>query len=68
MCDVSGLGPQAVFERLGGYPLVPLMEDVALSRAMKRAGAIACLRETVTTSARRWQRHGVARTVHRLAA
>jgi len=39
------------------------MEDVALSRAMKRAGRVACLSETVTTSARRWQRHGVARTV-----
>jgi len=54
---------RAVFERLGGYPLVPLMEDVALSRALKRAGRIACLGEAVTTSARRWQRHGVARTV-----
>ena len=54
---------RAVFERLGGYPLVPLMEDVALSRAMKRAGRVACLNETVITSARRWQRHGVARTV-----
>ncbi len=31
---------RAVFERLGGYPLVPLMEDVALSRAMKRAGRV----------------------------
>jgi len=39
------------------------MEDVALSRAMKRVGPIACLRDTVTTSARRWQRHGLARTV-----
>src|SRR5207245_3226023 len=53
---------RAVFERLGGYPLVPLMEDVALSRAMKRVGRVACLSETVTTSARRWQRPGVART------
>src|SRR2546427_191695 len=34
---------RAVFEHLGGYPLVPLMEDVALSRALKRAGRIACL-------------------------
>src|SRR5947209_6706774 len=56
-------GRGVVFEGLGGYPLVPLMEDVALSRAMKRAGRVACLSETVTTSARRWRRHGVARTV-----
>ena len=54
---------RAVFGRLGGYPAVPLMEDVALSRALKRAGRVACLGETVVTSARRWQRHGVARTV-----
>jgi len=54
---------RAVFARLGGYPAVPLMEDVALSRALKRAGRVACLGETVVTSARRWQRHGVARTV-----
>ena len=54
---------RAVFARLGGYPAVPLMEDIALSRALKRAGRVACLGETVVTSARRWQRHGVARTV-----
>lgn len=64
-----GTGDQAifvrrdVFARLGGYPDVPLMEDVALSRALKRLGRVACLRATVTTSARRWQRHGVIRTV-----
>jgi rSAM/selenodomain-associated transferase 2 len=64
-----GTGDQAifvrrdVFARLGGYPHVPLMEDVALSRALKRLGRVACLRATVTTSARRWQRHGLIRTV-----
>src|SRR6185295_5151866 len=52
-----------VFERLGGYPPLPLLEDVALSHALKRAGRVACLRDTVRTSARRWQRDGVARTV-----
>jgi rSAM/selenodomain-associated transferase 2 len=52
-----------VFERVGGYPAVPLMEDIALSRAMKRAGRVACLRSSVTTSARRWQRYGPLRTI-----
>ena len=52
-----------VFERLGGYPPLPLMEDIALCRALKRAGRMVALRETVLTSARRWQRGGVARTV-----
>jgi rSAM/selenodomain-associated transferase 2 len=54
---------RAVFARLGGFPPIPLMEDVAFCRALKRAGRIACLRETVRTSARRWQRDGVVRTV-----
>ena len=54
---------RAVFERLGGFPAVPLMEDIALSRALKTLGGVACLRETVLTSARRWQRHGLVRTV-----
>ena len=54
---------RAVFEQLGGYPPVPLMEDVAFCRALKRTGAVACLRTSVLTSARRWERHGLARTV-----
>jgi rSAM/selenodomain-associated transferase 2 len=52
-----------VFEALGGYPDIPLMEDVALSRRLKRAGRLACLRLRVTTSARKWQREGAVRTV-----
>ncbi|MGH7804358.1 MAG: TIGR04283 family arsenosugar biosynthesis glycosyltransferase [Candidatus Binatia bacterium] len=52
-----------VFDRLGGYPEQPLMEDLALSIAMRRAGEIASLRVRVTTSARRWREHGVIRTV-----
>jgi rSAM/selenodomain-associated transferase 2 len=52
-----------VFESLGGYPDQPLLEDLALARAMKRRGPTAALRLRVRTSARRWQRHGVARTV-----
>ena len=54
---------RAVFDRLGGYPEIPLMEDIALSRAMKRAGKVACLRSCVITSARRWQIEGVGRTI-----
>jgi rSAM/selenodomain-associated transferase 2 len=52
-----------VFERLGGYADIPLMEDIDLSRRMKRAGRIACLRQRITTSARRWQTRGVVRTI-----
>ncbi len=52
-----------VFERLGGYTDMPLMEDIDFSRRLRRAGRIACLRARVTTSSRRWQQHGVVRTI-----
>lgn len=52
-----------VFEKVGGYADLPLMEDIALSATLKRLAPPACLRETVTTSARRWEMHGVLRTV-----
>ena len=55
-----------VFARLGGYPDIPLMEDVALSRALKRAGEVACLKSRVITSPRRWQTEGVWRTIFRM--
>ena len=54
---------RAVFERLGGFPERPLMEDVAFSRTLKKAGRIACLRARVTSSARRWEKHGAVRTI-----
>jgi len=52
-----------LFERMGGYPEQPLMEDIEFARHLKRAGRIACLRDKVTTSSRRWEQHGVFRTV-----
>jgi rSAM/selenodomain-associated transferase 2 len=61
--DQAIFARRSVFERLGGFPPLPLMEDIAFCRALKRAGRIACLRERVVTSARRWQRRGVVRTV-----
>jgi len=52
-----------IFERMGGFPEQPLMEDITFCRQLKQQGDIACLRHTVTTSARRWQHHGIARTI-----
>ena len=52
-----------LFNRIGGFPDQPLMEDVALSTRLKRHGPPACLRERVTTSARRWERYGPWRTI-----
>jgi len=51
------------FERLGGFPDQPLMEDVEFSKRLKRLGGIACLRQRVTSSSRRWEEYGPWRTV-----
>ncbi len=62
-------GDQAVFVRrsafaaVGGFEDIALMEDIALSRALLGLSRPACLRQRATTSARRWQQHGVWRTV-----
>jgi rSAM/selenodomain-associated transferase 2 len=68
---LSGIatGDQAIFvgrewfTRVGGFPEIPLMEDVALSKALRRQGPPLCLRETVVTSSRRWEQRGVWRTM-----
>jgi rSAM/selenodomain-associated transferase 2 len=54
---------RAAFERAGGFPPIALMEDVALSAKLKRAGRPLCLAARVTTSGRRWHRQGVLRTI-----
>jgi len=51
------------FERAGGFPPLELMEDVALSRSLKRVSRPLCLADKVVTSGRRWHRRGVLRTV-----
>lgn len=59
-------GDQAIFVRradFAGFPEIVLMEDVAFSKAMRRVSPPACLRARVLTSARRWERDGVAHTV-----
>lgn len=59
-------GDQAIFvtntalQAIGGIPAIPLMEDVALARKLRKAGhAFTLLPDRVSTSARRWQRHGI---------
>jgi rSAM/selenodomain-associated transferase 2 len=51
------------FEAVGGFPDIPIMEDVALSTALRRATRPACLRLRVVTSGRRWESRGVLRTI-----
>ena len=54
---------RSVFDDLGGFADVPLMEDVELTRRLKRAGSMAALRSQVTTSFRRWDQQGAPRTI-----
>jgi rSAM/selenodomain-associated transferase 2 len=51
------------FERVGGFPEIPLMEDIALSKSLKRLSPPVCLRARVTTSGRRWEKNGALRTI-----
>jgi len=68
---LSGIstGDQAMFVRrevfaaMGGFAEIPLMEDIEFSKRLKRQGRIACLRQRVRTSSRRWEKHGILSTV-----
>lgn len=51
------------FEALGGYASIPLMEDVQLCRRLKALARPRCLRPPLSTSSRRWEEHGIWRTV-----
>ena len=54
---------RSVFRQLGGFPVQPLMEDVALCRLLKALARPVCLRQCVKTSGRRWETRGVWRTI-----
>jgi rSAM/selenodomain-associated transferase 2 len=54
---------RGIFEQMGGFADLPLMEDIEFSKRLKRRGDIACLRQRVTTSSRRWQSQGVMCTI-----
>ena len=51
-----------IFEEMGGFSTIPIMEDFELVRRLRRRGNIVTLAETAITSARRWQNLGIFRT------
>jgi rSAM/selenodomain-associated transferase 2 len=65
----AATGDQAIFVRrdwfedAGGFPAIPLMEDLALSLALKRRGRPLCMWQRVVTSSRRWEANGIVRTI-----
>ncbi|MGH7229423.1 MAG: TIGR04283 family arsenosugar biosynthesis glycosyltransferase [Nitrospiraceae bacterium] len=54
---------RSLFELLGGYSDLPIMEDVDFSRRLKRTGRLSALRSKVITSYRRWDTRGPLRTI-----
>jgi rSAM/selenodomain-associated transferase 2 len=54
---------RAVFERLGGFSEIPIMEDIDFGRRLKCAGRVAALRSPAITSYRRWRTGGPLRTI-----
>jgi len=61
--DQAMFAKRAAFAQADGFPDIPLMEDIVLSRRLKAISAPACLAARVTTSGRRWDRDGVVRTI-----
>jgi rSAM/selenodomain-associated transferase 2 len=57
---------RSVFEHMGGFADIPLMEDIEFSRRLKRLGTLAALRDKATTSFRRWEQQGPFRTILRM--
>lgn len=52
-----------MFERVGGFPEQPLMEDIEMSKRLKRFSPPVCLSDPVETSGRRWDQNGVCKTI-----
>lgn len=57
---------RSIFQRLGGFADIPLMEDIEFTSRLKKTGRVVALREKVTTSFRRWEQGGPLRTILRM--
>ena len=54
---------RSIFQTIGGYRSLALMEDIDISKRLKRIGRPLCVEKTVRTSARRWRAGGVVQTI-----
>nr|WP_290838189.1 TIGR04283 family arsenosugar biosynthesis glycosyltransferase [Halomonas sp.] len=53
----------SIFQEAGGFPEQPLMEDIELSKRLKKCSPPACLRAKVISSGRRWDEFGAWKTI-----
>lgn len=61
--DQSIFISRSLFDEVGGFPAQPLMEDVELCSRLRKLATPVCLDDKVVTSSRRWQKHGVWKTM-----
>jgi rSAM/selenodomain-associated transferase 2 len=61
--DQAMFTDRRAFAKVGGFPDVPLMEDIILSRRLRQISSPLCLAARVTTSGRRWDERGALRTM-----
>jgi rSAM/selenodomain-associated transferase 2 len=54
---------RSLFEKVGGYPEIALMEDIAISKQLRRVVKPVCVRNKVVTSSRRWEDRGIIKTI-----
>ena len=52
-----------LFAAIGGFPPLPLMEDIEISKKLKKKAKPVCVDKKITTSSRRWENKGIARTI-----
>jgi rSAM/selenodomain-associated transferase 2 len=52
-----------LFNAVGGFPEQPLMEDIEISKRLKKISPPVCLSAKLITSGRRWQKHGICKTI-----
>jgi len=52
-----------LFDKLGGFPQIPLMEDVAICKRARRYALPVIVSSTISSSSRRWQENGIVKTI-----
>ena len=54
---------KTLFQEIEGFPQLPLMEDIAISKLLRRQGRPAKPKGRVITSSRRWEEKGLVSTI-----
>jgi len=57
---------RTLFEDIKGFPDIPLMEDIAISKKLKQYSRPICLKSKITVNTRYWDQHGVWRSILRM--